>query len=261
MEPEQLARDIIAARRERRTLSRPTERHDPFNLANAYLVAQRVSARWTDLGHIPCGVKIGLTYRGVWERLGLNRPVWAPMYQDGVVCGTEVSVGDLVAPRIEAEVVVKLASALGPGASSEEISQAVEWAALGFELVDCHYPGWQLTPADLIADFGCHARLVVGQRMVESAQVHEGALAELNMTLVCDGEPVAAGGGADVLGGPLTALCELLAAADAPQLQAGDLVATGALTRGALPVTVGQCWQAIPTSRSPFSPSAVSITA
>lgn len=261
MDRGQLASDIVGARRGRHTLARPSDLDDSFDLATAYDVAQRVSAHWSELGHTRCGVKIGLTNRGVWTVLGLNRPVWAPTYQDAVGWGTDVHIGDLVAPRIEAEVVVGLADALGPGATDDEITQAVGWAALGFELVDCHYPGWQLTPADLVADFGCHAGLIVGERRIELVETGIEPLAELRITLTCDDEPVAHGGGVDVLGGPLAALRELLAAPDAPHLMAGDLVATGALTGGALPVAPGQCWRAIPEDQSHFASHAVRIMA
>jgi 2-oxo-3-hexenedioate decarboxylase len=261
MDHDQLADDIIAARRGRHTLAKPSDRDASFDLADAYRVAQRISARWSGLGHVRCGAKIGLTYRGAWKALGLDRPVWAPLYEDGLVSGTEVHIGDLVAPRIEAEVVVGLASALRPGASSDEIAQALAWAALGFELVDCHYPGWRLTPPDLVADFGCHAGLAVGRRCVELKAARAESLADLRITLTCDGAQVADGGGADVLGGPLAALQALLAAPDAPHLESGDIVATGALTGGAVPVAPGQVWRAIPESGSLFAPIELRIAA
>ncbi|EHB58807.1 hydratase/decarboxylase [Mycolicibacterium rhodesiae JS60] len=261
MDHDRLAGDIVAARLRRGTLARVSDLDDSFDLSAAYDVAQRVSVRWSQLGHARCGVKIGLTNRGVWAVLGLNRPVWAPMYQDAVGGETDVLIGELVAPRIEAEVVVGLAHALGPGATSDEIAHAVGWAALGFELVDCHYPGWQLTPADLVADFGCHARLVVGEKRIELAETGTGSLAELAITLTCDDKPVAHGRGVDVLGGPLAALRELLAAPDAPHLLAGELVATGALTGGALPVTPGQRWRVIPEDQAHFAPSEVRMMA
>jgi 2-keto-4-pentenoate hydratase len=258
---DQLADDIIAARLGRHTLTKPSDRDATFDLAEAYRVAQRVSSRWSGLGHVRCGAKIGLTNRGAWKTLSLDRPVWAPLYEDGLVSGTEVYIGDLVAPRIEAEVVVGLASALRPGASSDEIADAVAWAALGFELVDCHYPAWRLTPPDLIADFGCHARLAVGTRRVEREVVRAVSLADVRMTLTCDGEHVADGGGVDVLGGPLAAVQALLAAPDAPHLEAGDIVATGALTGGSLAVAAGQRWRVIPESGSRFAPTDLRMVA
>jgi 2-oxo-3-hexenedioate decarboxylase len=254
MHHDQLADDIIAARLARRTLIKPSDRDASFDLAEAYRVAACVSARWTGLGNARCGVKIGLTKRSAWTALGLNHPVWAPLYREAVVWSTDVHIGDMVAPRIEAEVVVGLASALGPGASCDEIVGALAWAALGFELVDSHFPGWRLTPPDLVADFGCHARLAVGRRRDEQEVLGVKSLADLGVTLTCDGEQVAHGRGADVLGGPLAALQELLAGPDAPQLNPGDIVATGSLTGGALAVGPGQRWRAIPESGSRLAP-------
>jgi len=261
MHHDQLADDIIAARLARHTLIKPSDRDASFDLAEAYRLAGCVSARWSGLGHVRCGAKVGLTNRSAWQALGLDRPVWAPLYEDALVSGTDVPIGDLVAPKIEAEVVVGLASALGPDASGDEIGQALAWAALGFELVDCHYPGWRLTPPDLVADFGCHARLAVGQRCDEQEVLRAKSLADLGITLTCDGEQAADGRGADVLGGPLAALQELLAAPDAPRLEAGDIVATGSLTGGALRVAPGQRWRAMPESGSRFAPTDLRMVA
>lgn len=254
MHHDKLAEDIVAARLARRTLIKPSDQYASFDLAEAYQVGGCVAARWTGLGNTLCGVKIGLTKRSSWAALGLRHPVWAPLYRDAVFWGADVRIGDMVAPRIEAEIVVGLASALGPAASCDEIAGAVAWAALGFELVDSHFPGWQLTPPDLVADFGCHAGLAVGQRQGELDVLGVKSLADLGVTLFCDGEQVAHGRGADVLGGPLAALEELLAGPDAPQLNPGDIVATGSLTGGALAVAPGQRWRATPQSGSRLAP-------
>jgi hypothetical protein len=80
------------------------------------------------------------------------------------------------------------------------------WAALGYEIVDCHYPGWALTPPDMVADFGCHAALVIGTRRRTTVE-EVLALSDLTITLRCDGEDVATGSGTDVLGGPVDAVC------------------------------------------------------
>jgi hypothetical protein len=42
----------------------------------------------------------------------------------------------------------------------------------GFEIIDCPYRDWQFQPADFVAAFGLHLRLVVGQPLqVDSAMV------------------------------------------------------------------------------------------
>ena len=55
---------------------------------------------------------------------------------------------------------------------------------------------------------------------------------------------MAEGSGHDVLGGPVEAVVELLASPFAAPLRPGDLVSTGALTRGSHPVAPGQLWVA-----------------
>ena len=116
-----------------------------------------------------------------------------------------------------------------------------EWAALGAELVDCHYRGWRLHPADAVADFGLHAALVVGPRTdVASAHAVE-ALRDITASLSAGGERLAEGRGSAVLDGPANVLAELhgpLAGrtvgygvtGDAPDRTAGYLVSTGTLT-------------------------------
>src|SRR4029079_3020817 len=126
--------------------------------------------------------------------------------------------------------------------------ESVEWLAQGFELVQCHYPGWVFTAPDAIADSGCHARYAVGGR----APVDPDALSRLaddlagfRIELLLNGEVAAEGGGELVLGSPLLALAHLIEGRAElpghPPLAAGELVTTGTLT-AALPVRPGQTW-------------------
>lgn len=239
------AHDLVDARRHRRVVTAPGRRGDVFSLADGYALGAEVARLWSAGGHVRSGVKVGLTYRHKWDALGISAPVWAPVYSDQVTDAGSFSMAPLVSPRVEAEVIVGLASDLGPGASSDEVAAAVGWAALGFEVVDCHYEGWSLTPPDLVADFGVHAGLVIGPARPLTVDELLG-LAGLGITLIADGSPVAAGSGAEVVGGPMRAVAALLAAPHAPVLPAGSLVSTGALTGGAHPVSAGQTWRIEP---------------
>jgi 2-oxo-3-hexenedioate decarboxylase len=245
-----LAQEFVDARLGRNQIAQPSALHEPFGLAEAYDVANAVSERWRGMGNQPRGIKIGLTYRPVWEKIGLRHPVWAPIYAEGIADG-EISVADYVAPRIEVEVVLSLAALLEPGATRAEIARAVEWATLGFEIVDSHYPEWRLTPPDLVADFGCQAGLVLGDPVrVDGSDAPD--LSQVEVGLVCDGEDIAKGSGMNVLDGPLSCLYELLSAPWAPTLRPGDLVATGSMTGRAHPVSAGQTWRITGAPSSPF---------
>ena len=258
MKRDDLAQELVDARLAGAQLAQPSERYEPFGLAEGYDVADAVATRWRGLGSQPRGIKIALTYRPLWAKIGLRHPVWAPVYAEGLA-GGELAVADYVAPRIEAEVVVSLASSLQPGATRAEIARAVESATLGFEIVDCHYPEWRLTPPDLVADFGCQAGLMLGAPVrIDGPGAPD--LSQVRIGLACDGEDVANGSGLDVLDGPLSCLYELLSAPFAPTLQPGDLVATGSLTGRSHPVAAGQTWRITDVSSSRFESCELKIT-
>jgi 2-keto-4-pentenoate hydratase len=260
-EIEALAEDLLRARDSRTTLDPPTKRIDGFALADGYAVGAAIAARRTGAGRRRIvGQKIGLTYRAIWDRIGLDHPVWAPVYDDGIHEGVDkVSVAGLVAPKVEVEVVLGFDRPVPVCADREQVAAAVGWAALGYEIVDCHYPGWALTPPDMVADFGCHAALVVATRRRITAE-DVLSLSDLEITLRCDGENVATGGGADVLGGPVDAVHFVLASPEAMPVRAGDVITTGSLTREAHASAPGNCWTAQAHAGPSFDPVRVQLT-
>jgi 2-oxo-3-hexenedioate decarboxylase len=128
--------------------------------------------------------------------------------------------------------------------------EAVEWMALGFEIVDSPFPEWRFHPVDFVASFGLHAALYVGEpRPVapgEAAALLE-PLAALKVILSKDDTVVEEGLGKNALRNPAACLGELASAIaaqpGAEPLRAGELVSTGTLT-AAYPVAGGERWRA-----------------
>jgi 2-oxo-3-hexenedioate decarboxylase len=253
---EALVGELEAARAAGELLTPPSQRYDAFSLADGFAVGRRLAERRVAAGNRMAGQKIGLTYRPVWERVGVTHPVWAPVYADGITSDAAFDLKPLALPRLEIEVLFRLRAGLEPGADRRAVAAAVAEVALAFEIVDCHYPDWGCTPADIVADHGFHAGLVVGRPVtVTGDQVV--ALRDLAVALGCDGEPIAEGSGRDVLDGPAEALVELLASPFAARLEPGDVVSTGALTRGSHPVAPGQHWVAV--SSGPFDLGTIEV--
>ena len=203
-----------------------------LELREAYQVGAQLRRSLIEQGHRMVGRKLGFTNETIWAELGLTEPIWAPIYDTTVSFQNERhSLDGAVGPRIELEVVLKLSS-LTP--------LEIEWAALGYEIVQCHYPDWKFSCADAVADFGLHRTLHVGEPRTDSTQL-EG----LQVSLSRNGDVVALGEGKSVLGGPLRAierLVEILERQpDEPFLEAGEIVTTGTMT-GALPVLAGEVW-------------------
>lgn len=246
-----LAATLLDAYDRGAALAPPSRTHADFSLADGYRVAAELINARRGRGERLLGRKIGFSNRAIWARYGVHGPIWGAVWDSTLVqldgSHATVSLAGLLEPRLEPEIVLGLRSA--PRSSSlEDLTQAVDWVAHGFEIVQSLYPNWQFAAADTVAAFGLHARLLVGPRVPARAlgQARPAELlAELWLELRCDGRPVETGSGANALGGPLQALGFLVdtlaAQPELPALQAGELVSTGTLT-DAQPLAVGQRW-------------------
>jgi 2-oxo-3-hexenedioate decarboxylase len=206
------------------------ERDPDLDLAEAYVVASELERRLTARGHRRVGRKIGFTNRATWTSLGLDRPIWAPIYDTTLTRDTTVDLRGLPEPRLEPEIV------LGLGADARTPDElVVAWAALGVEIVASHHPGWRLTPGEAVADFGMHAQLVVGPALDPAA------VRDLVVTLTAPDGSTMTGRSTDVLGGPVEALVALLDLPGASPVRAGEVVTTGSLVTPPW-ISPGQRW-------------------
>src|SRR5579862_2139737 len=197
MDLEQIALELDTGRKQHGLVVPPSHSRPGFSIEDGYAVARFLHEERIASGVRAVGVKLGFTNQSIWEALGLTSPFWAPIYDDSVTTRRDVRLDGLVAPRIEPEIVLGTRSDLVPGASTTEISAAVDWVAPGFEIVQCHYPDWVMAPADAVADAGLHGALVVGDRV--SGPADDVALASTRVVLELNGTVVAEGKGADAL--------------------------------------------------------------
>lgn len=222
-----------------------------FNLDDAYRVAAAIRQMRETRGETPVGRKIGFTNRTIWAEYNVYEPIWGYVYNrtvhDLADLGETFSLRALAEPRIEPEIVFKLAVAPAPGMDETGLLACIDWVAHGFEIVQSIFPGWKFSAADTVAAFGLHGALLIGPRhpIAANAEAWSRTLATFEIDLGREGKVVDHGLAANVLGGPVSALrhlVDILARdqANAP-LAAGELVTTGTLTR-ALPVAPGETW-------------------
>ena len=231
----------------------PISANEPdFDTAAAYDVLDRIAGRRTAAGWKPVGRKIGFTNVTLWDRYGVDRPMWAHMWDRTVITAENntatVQLDHLIQPRIEPEVVFKLRAEPETTDDPAAVLRSLEWMAPGFEIVQCHYPGWRFTLADCTAAFGLHGRLVVGTPVRindDNIDTIASTLPAFELVLNRNGDEVERGVGSNVLGGPAHALTHLVRAlADqpgAPSLTAGEIITTGTIT-DAQPVAPGEHW-------------------
>jgi 2-keto-4-pentenoate hydratase len=232
----------------------PVNGGDEFvDLASAYRWALAVRALRIARGETPRGYKIGFTNRTIWPRYGVYVPIWGSMWNTTVDdcdgAGT-VSLARLCQPRIEPEAVFGFKATPRADASLEDLFEALDWVAPGFEIVQSHRPDWKFTAPQTVADDGLHARLLVGPKrpvadLAPDADRLHRLLAAARVRLLKEGRLIEEGAGAHVLDGPLLALMhflvELRSCPGATDLVARDIVTTGTWT-DAWPVQPGETW-------------------
>jgi len=261
-----IADEIENAYATKRILPIPLSSRDAgFDLATAYAIEGELTRRRRAAGHKTVGRKVGFANKAMWRALKLDTLVWAPMYDLTVIyAGTRgpgsgtrgsmsasLSLGHMVAPKIEPEIVFKLRTPVDVShLDAAAVLSSVEWLALGFEIVDCVFADWKFQPADFVAAFGLHAGLIVGEpRLVTPGDVPTlvEQLAQFKVRLSRDGESVAEGSGRNSLRSPALCLGELASAiarrTGEEPLTEGELISSGSLTEAPV-IAPGQTWTA-----------------
>jgi 2-oxo-3-hexenedioate decarboxylase len=241
----------------------PSARAAGLTLDQAYAVEAELARRRHAAGHPTAGRKVGFASKALWRVMGLSTVAWASLYDDTVhhagTNDTSISIGRMFSPKIEPEIMMRLKAPLGagvaePAAALEAVDRgaldAVEWIALGFEVIDCPFPGWKFQPVDFVAAYGFHAALIVGTPIrIEAGMIPSltEALSRFTVRLLRNGEPAEEGSGRNVLRSPALCLAELASAAasqpGAAPLSAGEVISTGTLTTSRF-IALGETWTA-----------------
>jgi 2-keto-4-pentenoate hydratase len=255
-EVESLARELLSAYETGEMVAIPPSGRPGFDLNTAYEVEATLKQFREAGGHRAVGRKVGYANKAMWRVLKLETLVWAHMYDDTVHYSDRNSATLTIAhPRslkIEPEIVFGLKQPIvtegAEGVDAAAALASTDWLAVGFEIIDCPFPGWQFQPSDFVASFGLHAALVIGERM----QVRPDGIAALvdelprfKVRMSKKGDFVEEGSGRNSLKSPALCLTELGAAIvrrfPTEPLRAGEIVSSGTLTAGH-PTDRGDLW-------------------
>ena len=264
MDPQTLAQELTEAYASRTIVAAPSSRDGGLDLDTAYAVEAEIAKARRASGVQTAGWKVGYANKAMWRALKLETLVWAHVYDDTVRYAdwndAKLSIAPMVAPKIEPEIVFRLARA--PESSDPAaVLEATEWIALGFEVIDCVFPDWKFQPADFVASRGLHAALVVGEPVfIEPEDIARltKELGEFTVRLLRNNELVEEGEGKNALKSPALCVGELFEALErrgGETLQAGDIISTGTLT-SSRPMAAGDTWIA---SLSGIPPSALTL--
>jgi len=200
------------------------------NIASAYEIQRINTAHWCEQGRTICGRKIGLTSAAVQTQLGVDQPDFGVLFADMARTDfEEIEVGNLIAPRIEAEIVFVLGKDIDrPGLTMADLLGSIDYILPALEIVDSRVENWDIGITDTVADNASCGLFVLGtqKRLLNGLD-----LRSCGMVMEDKNGPVSFGAGAACLGNPLNA-CLWLAGKMielGEPLREGDLVLSGAL--------------------------------
>lgn len=205
----------------------------------AYEVQDLNTSYWLTQGRQLVGRKIGLTAQVVQQQLGVDEPDFGMLFDDMEIANKgSVNLGDLIQPKVEAELAFILGADLTKNSDTlniPDIMDATEYMVPAIEIVDSRIQGWDINICDTIADNASSALFVLGEKPVSLAGLD---LSAVSMQMFGNGELVSEGRGEDCLGSPLNSMLWLarkMIDVGRP-LRAGDIVLSGAFGK-MVPVT------------------------
>jgi 2-keto-4-pentenoate hydratase len=230
------AANTIAAARRARTPLKPLA---PDAAPNTEAEGYRIQAALRDLLAADfgsaVGYKIGCTSAVMQQYMGIPHPCGGSVFARGVHASpAALRHGDYVRVGVECEIAVRLARDLVPAQApftAESVAAAIEAYIPAIEIVDDRYVEWQTIGAPtLVADDFFAAGCVLGQPLARAAAPN---LSQVIGRALINGQEIARGSGADVLGHPHNPLAWLAnhLAASGKSLRAGEIVLTGSLVK------------------------------
>jgi 2-oxo-3-hexenedioate decarboxylase len=224
------AGELFEAEQRRQATPPITDTEPDLSLEDAYAIQAEFVARKVAAGERVIGAKLGLTSRAKQRAVGVDEPIYAWL-TDAMVQPADlpVSLGELIHPRVEPEIVFIMAEELaGPGVTAQDVLSATAAVCAGVEVIDSRYVDFRFTLPDVVADNASSARFILGPSQVR-------ADFDLSLTgcVVQDGaEVVETATGAAVMGHPANAVALLANALGrrGQRIEPGWPVLSGGLT-------------------------------
>jgi len=243
-EVERRARALYEAREKRLPIAPFTDADPSLNMDDGYIIQRAFTELLVADGEIISGYEAGLTSAAMQNMFGVDTPDYGPVMTSTIRAdGATVSLDEFIAPKVEAEIVFRLATPLaGPGVTLSQARAAIGAVMAGLEIVDSRIENWRIKLADTVADLGSTGAAVFGRAVTPSPDLDYRLV---GMVFSRNGELVATGAGAAALGDPVAVVAWLanVLGEHGIALEAGQVIMTGAL-HAAVPLNPGDTFTA-----------------
>ncbi|MDM0117578.1 2-oxo-3-hexenedioate decarboxylase [Variovorax sp. J22R133] len=226
-----LAEHLESCERNAKDTPKITDEYPEMDWDDAYAIQNEIRRLKIARGHRIIGLKAGLTSHAKMKQMGVTTPVFGFMADNYAVPeGGECRIAELIHPKVEPEIAfVTRAPLRGPGCHIGAVLAATDFVLPGIEVIDSRYRDFKFDLKSVVADNTSASRFVVGGRPLPVAEVD---LRTVGIVLEKNGEPVAFGAGAAVLGHPAAAIAMLAnhLGARGEEIPAGTLILSGGIT-------------------------------
>ncbi|NNA48187.1 2-oxo-3-hexenedioate decarboxylase [Pseudomonas lactis] len=208
-----------------------TDKYPEMTYRDAFDVQWEVRRRKEARGHKIVGMKMGLTSWAKMAQMEVEHPCYGYLADYfSVPEGGEIKMDELIHPKVEAEIAfVTKAPLKGPGIHIGDVLRATDFIIPAVEVIDSRYKDFKFDLKSVIADNSSSCRFITGGRM---ARLEDVDLKNLGVVMEINGEIVATGAGAAVLGHPAASVAMLanMLGERGEEIPAGTFIMTGGIT-------------------------------
>lgn len=208
-----------------------TDDYPDMDWEDAYDIQFEIRRRKETRGNHVVGLKMGLTSYAKMKQMGVEVPVYAFLADYfNIPDGGAVKVDELIHPKVEAEIAIITNKPLrGSGCTVAHVLAATEAVLPAVEVIDSRYRDFKFDLKSVVADNASSARFVTGGNVRRADEVD---MKTLGVVMEINGEVVATGAGAAVLGHPAASVAMLanMLAERGEEIPAGTFIMTGGIT-------------------------------
>ena len=229
----ELAVHLETARREAQPVVKITDAYPDLDYEDAYAIQEGIRELVLARGGRIAGLKMGLTSYAKMKQMGVEEPIRGFLADEFARPeGEVISTADLIHPKIEAELAfITKAPLIGRDLEIADVLEATALIVPALEIIDSRYENFRFDLRSVVADNCSSSRFVIGSSSVKPEAIAS-ELETLGVVMEKNGEVVATGAGAAVLGNPAASVAMLarMLADRGEHIPAGTLVLTGGVT-------------------------------
>ena len=226
-----LAAHLEQAELEAQDVVKITDAHPDMDFDDAYAIQYAIREAKLARGQKLAGLKMGLTSHAKMTQMGVETPIYG-FLMDYMARGDgeEIRIDELIHPKVEPEIAFVTKTDLhGPGCHIGDVLAATDFVVPAMEVIDSRYRDFKFDLKSVIADNTSSSRFVAGGQARDPRELD---LRTLGVVLEKNGEVIATGAGAAVLGHPANSVAMLanMLGTRGEHIPAGTFIMTGAGT-------------------------------